>query len=178
MVRYFMTIPEAVQLVIQAGALGHSGKVFLLDMGQPVNILELARDLIRLSGLVPYRDIPIHITGARPGERLHEEMLTREEGVAVTQHERIFVAPATALDPDRVERLAADLLDAAAADDRGALLAALQALLPSYQPSPFLAASLAPQQRGTDDGLETDEQLPASPLPANVPCLDLPPKAA
>ena len=93
MVRFFMTIPEAVQFVIQAGAMGHSGEIFLLDMGQPVNILELARDLIRLSGFVPYRDIPIRITGARPGERLWEEMLTQEEGVTVTKHERILSRP-------------------------------------------------------------------------------------
>lgn len=92
MVRYFMTIPEAVQLVIQAASMGHGGEVFVLDMGEPVKIVDLARDLIRLSGFEPDVDIPIAYSGIRPGEKLYEELLTAEEGTQATRHERIFVA--------------------------------------------------------------------------------------
>src|SRR5439155_27040740 len=94
MMRYFMTIPEAVQLLIQAGAMGGEGTIYVLDMGQPVRILDLARDLIRLSGLVPGKDIAIEITGLRPGEKLYEELLTAKEGVRATRQERIFAVPA------------------------------------------------------------------------------------
>jgi FlaA1/EpsC-like NDP-sugar epimerase len=91
MVRYFMTIPEAVQLVIQAGAFAKGGEIFILDMGKPVKIADLARDLIRLSGLEPDVDIKIEYTGIRPGEKLFEEILTNEEGISATKHNRIFV---------------------------------------------------------------------------------------
>lgn len=92
MERYFMTIPEAVQLVLQAASMANGGEIFLLDMGQPVKILEMAKDFIRLSGKEPEVEIPIKITGMRPGEKLIEELLTSEEGTTVTRHERIFVA--------------------------------------------------------------------------------------
>jgi len=92
MVRYFMTIPEASQLVIQAASMGKGGEVFVLDMGKPVRIIDLARDLIRLSGFEPDMDIPIVATGIRPGEKLFEELLTAEEGTQATKHERIYVA--------------------------------------------------------------------------------------
>jgi len=97
MTRYFMTIPEAVQLIIQAGAMGQKGEVFVLDMGEPVKIVDLARDLIRLSGLEPEKDIKIVFTGIRPGEKLFEEVLTAEEGTKATKHERIFIARATGM---------------------------------------------------------------------------------
>lgn len=90
MTRYFMTIPEAVQLVIQAGAMAKGGEVFLLDMGDPVKIVDLATNLIKLSGLEPGRDIEIKFTGIRPGEKLFEELLTSEEGSTSTKHKRIF----------------------------------------------------------------------------------------
>ena len=95
MTRYFMTIPESVQLVIQAGALGKNGEIFILDMGEPVRILDLAQDLIRLSGFEPEKDIKITFCGTRPGEKLFEEVLTVDEGTKATKHERIFVAKAT-----------------------------------------------------------------------------------
>jgi FlaA1/EpsC-like NDP-sugar epimerase len=98
MKRYFMTIPEAVQLVIQAGALGQGGEIFVLDMGEPVKIVDLARDMIILSGLRPEQDIMIEFTGLRPGEKLYEELFSDRENFAVTRHERIFVAPDTAFD--------------------------------------------------------------------------------
>lgn len=92
MVRYFMTIPEATQLVIQAASMGQGGEVFVLDMGKPVRIIDLARDLIRLSGFEPDTDIRIECTGVRPGEKLFEELLTAEEGTQATMHQRIYVA--------------------------------------------------------------------------------------
>ncbi|MCU0641472.1 MAG: polysaccharide biosynthesis protein [Candidatus Margulisbacteria bacterium] len=91
--RYFMTIPEAVQLVIQAGALGNGGEIFILDMGEPVKIVDLARDLIRLSGFEEGTDIEIKFIGLKPGEKLFEEILTSEEGSSATKHEKIFVSP-------------------------------------------------------------------------------------
>lgn len=92
MTRYFMTIPEAVSLIIQAGSMGQGGEVFVLDMGAPVKIMDLAKDLVTLSGLKLGQDIEINITGLRPGEKLYEELLTAEEGVAATQHKQIMVA--------------------------------------------------------------------------------------
>ena len=96
--RYFMTIPEAVQLVIQAGALGKDGEIFVLDMGEPIKIVDLARDMIILSGLKPERDIKIEFMGLRPGEKLYEELFNDREHFALTRHERIFIAPDTAFD--------------------------------------------------------------------------------
>ncbi|OES46172.1 polysaccharide biosynthesis protein [Domibacillus iocasae] len=92
MTRYFMTIPEAVQLVIQAGALAEGGEIFILDMGKPVKISELARNLIKLYGLTPDKDIQIRYTGIRPGEKLYEELFTTEEGNMSSRHELIYVA--------------------------------------------------------------------------------------
>lgn len=104
MTRYFMTIPEAVQLVIQAGALVRGGEIFVLDMGEPVKIVDLARSMIILSGYEPGRDIEIAFTGVRPGEKLYEETLTVGEGVNATSHERIFIARPEEFDAARLER--------------------------------------------------------------------------
>jgi FlaA1/EpsC-like NDP-sugar epimerase len=97
-IRYFMTIPEAVELVIQAGAMANGGEIFVLDMGEPVRILDLARDLIRLSGFDPDIDMPIKITGLRPGEKLFEELLLDEEDISATKHNKIFIGKPTFTD--------------------------------------------------------------------------------
>ena len=103
MVRYFMTIPEAAQLVLQAGAMGEGGEIFILDMGEPVKILELAEDTITLSGLKPYEDIDIVFTGIRPGEKLFEELQTTEEVVSKTRHPKIFIGKINAYPTEHVQ---------------------------------------------------------------------------
>ncbi len=131
-VRYFMTIPEAVQLVLQAGAMGGHGAVYMLDMGEPVRIMDLANDLIRLSGLTPGVDVPIKITGLRPGEKLYEELLTAEEGSSVTRHQRIYVAAPTEVSisetADQLDRLIAAAQDGHTAET----LACLRGMVPTY----------------------------------------------
>ncbi len=92
MKRYFMTIPEAVSLVLQAAVIGNDGEVMVLDMGEPVRLMEFAEELIRLHGLEPYKDIDVRVTGLRPGEKLFEEILTAEEGTDASRHEKIFIA--------------------------------------------------------------------------------------
>ena len=100
--RYFMTIPEAAQLVLQAGALGESGAIYVLDMGEPVKIYELAEKVIRFHGYEPNVDMPIKITGLRPGEKMYEELLTSDEQNAMvkTVHGRIFKAFPEPIDPE------------------------------------------------------------------------------
>ena len=117
MTRYFMTIPEAVQLVIQAGAMGQGGEVFVLDMGEPIKITRLAEEIIRLSGMEPGKDMEIVYTGVRPGEKLFEEILTTEEVATSTKHKKIYVAKDA--EPD-VEVLRARMREIAAAVDGGA----------------------------------------------------------
>jgi len=98
MKRYFMTIPEAVSLVLQAAVIGNDGEVMVLDMGEPVRLMDFAEELIRLHGLEPYKDIDVLVTGLRPGEKLFEEILTAEEGTEASRHERIFIARGSAGD--------------------------------------------------------------------------------
>jgi FlaA1/EpsC-like NDP-sugar epimerase len=131
--RYFMTIPEAVQLVIQAGTLGEKGEIFLLDMGDPVKIVDLARNLIELSGLMPDRDVTIEFTGLRPGEKLDEELLIAgEHGVRSTRHSKIFVVGALNKDRARLQAAIRDLEGAAHAGETAAIHRALRALNIGY----------------------------------------------
>ena len=89
--RFFMTIPEACQLILQTGAMGNGGEIFILDMGTPIKIDDMARDLIRLSGFEPEVDIKIEYVGLRPGEKLYEELITEGENIVPTRHEKIMV---------------------------------------------------------------------------------------
>jgi FlaA1/EpsC-like NDP-sugar epimerase len=98
MTRYFMTIPEAVSLIVQAGAIGGRGHVYVLDMGEPVSIYELAENMIRLSGKVPERDVAIRITGVRPGEKLHEVLWNEDESAEPTRHPKILAASQPRID--------------------------------------------------------------------------------
>jgi len=131
--RYFMTIPEAAQLVLQAGGLGGKGTVYVLDMGEPIRIVDLARDLIRLAGLEPERDIPIIFTGLRPGEKLFEELLTAEDGVVDSPHRKIFMARINGV-PEDFEDLLEDLLQAARSRDGARIREAFRRLVPTYKP--------------------------------------------
>ncbi len=108
-IRYFMTIPEAVQLVLQAGAFADGGEIFVLDMGEPVKILELAEKLIRFSGYEPYSEIDIQITGLRPGEKLYEELLLKEEGLKETRNEKIFVSEVNGIYKKEIDKKLTEL---------------------------------------------------------------------
>ncbi|PKM88852.1 MAG: polysaccharide biosynthesis protein [Firmicutes bacterium HGW-Firmicutes-12] len=132
MTRYFMTIPEAVQLVIQTGAMASGGEIFVLDMGEPLKILDLAKDMIRLSGFSE-EEVPIKITGIRPGEKLYEELLTDEEGIVASKHQRIFVTSPMQVNERKLKILLAELYNCATGTlNREAILAALKAIVPSY----------------------------------------------
>ena len=138
MMRYFMTLPEASQLVLQAGSLGKGGEVFILDMGEPVKIYDVARDLIFLSGLVPDEDIEIKIVGLRPGEKLFEELLTQEErkkGLLDNGHEKIFIAQVEEVDGERLEKAIQELARLAKEMDMEGIVRKLQEVVPSYQPN-------------------------------------------
>lgn len=132
MIRYFMTIPEASQLVLQAGALRQNGAVFVLDIGEPVRIQDMARDLIRLSGLEPDKDIKIEYTGIRDGEKLYEELLTAEEGTDVTEFDKIMVARKSGFPVDFTKKLD-NLFEVARAGNPNGIRAIIYSLVPSYK---------------------------------------------
>lgn len=130
MTRFFMTIPEAVQLVLQAGSQAEGGEVFLFDMGKPVKIRDMACDLIQLHGLKPNQDIKLVYTGLRPGEKLYEELLTSEEGTASTKHEKIFKAKINPLDTAELKR---DLDILANNRDTMTILQTIKRMIPTYK---------------------------------------------
>jgi len=136
--RYFMTLPEASQLVIQAGALGKGGEVFVLDMGEPVKVLDMAEELIRLSGFEVGEDIEVKIIGLRPGEKLFEELLTEEERSRVlgdSGHKKIFIAKVGEVDREKLEKDVRELEKLAKEMDSEAIVRKLQEMVPSYQPN-------------------------------------------
>lgn len=129
--RFFMTIPEAAQLVIQAGAMAEGGEIFVLDMGEPVKIVDLARDLIRLSGLKPDEDIKIEYTGLRPGEKLYEELLMDEVALTSTEHEKIFVEKPMDFDIKYVDESLKDFKAVVEGDKEG-IISLLEDKVPTY----------------------------------------------
>jgi FlaA1/EpsC-like NDP-sugar epimerase len=154
MTRYFMTIPEAVQLVIRSGSLAGGGEVFVLEMGEPVRIMDLARDMIRLSGLEPERDIAIEIVGPRPGEKLHEELFNPYERPQPTPAQKILRAAQPRLDPDW-ERETFDQVNWLVLDgDAAALAAKVGELAAVRQVPPVLDAGAAVRAElpGSRDG--------------------------
>jgi FlaA1/EpsC-like NDP-sugar epimerase len=129
MTRYFMTIPEAVSLIVQAGAIGGRGQVFVLDMGEPVKIVDLAREMIRLSGKVPGKGIEIEFTGIRPGEKLHEELWSTGEVVEPTVHPKISRATRAQIDTAWLEEELAELERLVEAGDTLELVARVDAMV-------------------------------------------------
>jgi FlaA1/EpsC-like NDP-sugar epimerase len=141
MTRYFMMIPEACQLILQAGAMGEGGEIFILEMGTPVRIADMARDMIRLSGKVPDLDIQIVYTGLRPGEKLYEELITHGEGIVATAHEKILVikrndSSADPADLDQRIRSEVDRVASAFATfDDERIKAVMKEVVPEYTPA-------------------------------------------
>lgn len=135
MIRYFMTIPEASKLVIQAGAYGKGGEVFILDMGDPVKIVDLAKDLIRLAGLEVDKDIEIQYTGIRPGEKLYEELLTASEGTTATRNSKIFVAKPEEVDEAELNEKIDKLVEAAHSANAAAVIKCFKDIEPTFSPN-------------------------------------------
>jgi FlaA1/EpsC-like NDP-sugar epimerase len=165
MTRFFMTIPEAVQLVLQAAVLGSGGQVFVLDMGDPVRIIDLARDLIELSGLKLGRDIDIALTGARPGEKLFEELFVPGETYTRTRHEKIFVAEnAGRLVPHDLHKMIEVLQIAAYRNDEAAIIQGLKSLIPEFAPltGAPLPTAVSTAHFRSDNWPETVVPAPAS----------------
>lgn len=142
-IRYFMSIPEAVRLVIQAGAMARGGEVFLLDMGEPVRIYDLALQMIRLSGLELGQDIDIEITGLRPGEKLYEELLIDTDKARPTPHPKIFCAHEHFLAWDKLQIKLEQLLNYIQVNDRQGLVKSLQDLVPEYRTPQQIAGNLS-----------------------------------
>jgi FlaA1/EpsC-like NDP-sugar epimerase len=165
MKRYFMTIPEAVQLVLQAAVLGQGGEVFMLDMGEPVKIVDLARDVIELSGLEVGRDIEIVFTGMRPGEKLSEELFTPGETYRRTEHQKIFVIDSASNQvlPSRLNHLVSQLEDAVFGNRTEELLGLMQDLLPDFQVEPERPS----QSLVSGPHSLPFDQTPATPVQAN-----------
>ena len=138
-----MTIPEAAQLVLEAGALAQSGAIYVLDMGQPVRIMDLAKKLIRFYGYEPDVDIPIQITGLRPGEKLYEELLMDHERDRMTRtaHNKIFVAPPIPIEEDAFENQLGRLKEAAAENDNERVVETLVEIGDTYTPNRDMMAS-------------------------------------
>jgi FlaA1/EpsC-like NDP-sugar epimerase len=139
MVRYFMTVQEAAQLVLQAGLTGGSGKVFVLDMGEPVRIAELAREMVRLSGFCPGADMDIRYTGLRPGEKLFEELFAPGEERRTQVHPKVFEALQDHQDPLRLKQGLRSLMELTGSPEPGRqrkIVDCFMRLVPSYQPSP------------------------------------------
>jgi len=134
MTRYFMTIPEASQLVLQAATMGKGGEIFVLDMGEPVKIVDLARELIRLSGLRPGIDIDIVFTGTRPGEKLFEDLSTKGEDMVPTGHEKIFVWRNRPCDSEQIRAILDKLQKALVSTADNEIVRALCEVVPEFRP--------------------------------------------
>lgn len=152
MTRYFMTIPEASQLVMQAGALGNGGEIFILDMGQPVRILDLAEDMIRLSGLEPYEDIGIEFTGIRRGEKLFEELEITGEDLLKTRHPKIFIGQLATYTVKEVGDLMASFREAVSKADESLVRDLIERHLPESQIN-------SREEADEDDGIEEDRRF-------------------
>lgn len=131
--RYFMLIPEAAQLVLQAGGFAKGGEIFVLDMGKPVRIYDLALDLIKLSGFEPHRDIKVKVTGLRPGEKLYEELLMSEEGLSETSHNKIYIGRPTFESIDNLNKKLAELKNILYEDNNEVVKRKMKQIVPTYK---------------------------------------------
>ena len=131
-IRYFMTIPEASQLVLQSGAIAKNGELFVLDMGKPVKILDLAENMVRLSGFEPYRDIDIIETGLRPGEKLYEELLVKTEELDKTENSLIFIERDDPISPEALANKLAILRAAVVSESNEKAKQALHEVIPTF----------------------------------------------
>jgi len=132
--RYFMTIPEAVSLILQAGSMGQGGEIFVLDMGEPMKIVDLAEQMIRLTGLEPGRDIDITFTGLRPGEKLYEELFHDAESLGKTMHPKIMLSDSRVVDWKMMQQQLEVLRSACMSRDVTLLYAELKQLVPEFTP--------------------------------------------
>jgi FlaA1/EpsC-like NDP-sugar epimerase len=128
--RYFMTIPEAVSLILQAGSMGEGGEIFVLDMGEPVKITDLAEQMIQLTGLEPGSDIEIKFTGLRPGEKLYEELFHESEVLVATTHPKIMLSESRKVDWDKMQRMMEELRGACGKRDVQLIYSELKQLVP------------------------------------------------
>ena len=151
MTRYFMTIPEASQLVLQAGALGTGGEIFILDMGEPVKIVNLAEDMIRLSGLTPYEDVDIVFTGVRKGEKLFEELEITGENLDKTNHPKIFIGKIAEYSIDEVERIVSSFQSAVVESDEPRIRQIFNEVLPEARISEAAGSVIDEPDQSPDD---------------------------
>ncbi|QZT37244.1 polysaccharide biosynthesis protein [Halosquirtibacter xylanolyticus] len=145
--RYFMTIPEACRLVLEAGFMGQGGEIYLFDMGSPVKIYELAKKMIRLHGLVPYEDIDIKVVGLRPGEKLYEELLANKENTQPTHHEKIMIAKVRSVVFKEVQKAVESLLYSIDEEGEDILVAQMKALVPEFVSNNSVYAKLDPPKQ-------------------------------
>jgi FlaA1/EpsC-like NDP-sugar epimerase len=158
MTRYFMTIPEATQLVLQTGVIGRDGEIFVLDMGEPVKIIDLAREMITLSGLRPGEDIEIKVTGVRPGEKLYEELSVKGEDMGPTTHDKIYVWRNRKEDWPLVCKLMGELIAAADREADERLRQRMAEIVPEYAPESTPKGRSSP---GADGDSAVDNPQPA-----------------
>lgn len=135
--RYFMTIPEAARLVIQSGSMGKNGEIFILDMGKPMPVIDLAIEMIRLAGKEPGIDIQIQFIDLRPGDKLHEELLTQTEGISATRHKKIYIAMPDQIDGKELSAAIKQLQCMADQSNRKGIVHKLSDIVPDYTPSPY-----------------------------------------
>ncbi|MBR3419316.1 MAG: polysaccharide biosynthesis protein [Oscillospiraceae bacterium] len=167
-IRYFMTIPEAVSLVMEAAAIAHGGEIFVLDMGKPVRIVALAENLIRMYGKVPYKDVPIKFVGLRPGEKIKEELLMNEEGLQKTANKLIYIGKQIQIDSTTFAMKLRILRDAALKNNEKIAVDALHEMVPTFvTPEEFNKHEL--EKQAQDSGTDKDHSAPTAPQDAFAP---------
>ena len=153
-IRYFMTIPEACQLVLEAGAMGHGGEIYIFDMGEAVKIIDLAKKIIKLAGFVPNKDIEIKIIGLRPGEKLYEELLNDKSTTLPTYNEKIMIARAEMYDYDVINNNIKELIESAALFDKVAVVKRMKAIVPEYKSMNSSFEELDKKEKSTSVNLQ------------------------